>query len=101
MKTLKISFASLLIISVTLFSLTACGGGGDDPPPPPPSGGNQDDDPVVVPDPSAATLVAPANNTECNTGVIDPNNNAFSTVTFEWNASQTQIDIRNHYKFDY
>lgn len=65
--------------------ITACGGSGGDDGPTPPIGGG-DDDPVI-PDPGAATLVFPADNSECNTGVVNPNDNTRSTVTFEWNAS--------------
>ena len=68
MKALK----KLLIFSVVtiLFSCSGSdgnGGGGVTPPPPPP------------PSPTAATLTAPANNTECLDG---------ENVEFSWNASQ-------------
>lgn len=76
--TLLLSFCSILFI-------VACssGGGGDDPGP---IGGNDDPDPI--PAPSSATLVFPEDDTECNTGVVNPNDENLSTVTFEWNASQ-------------
>jgi hypothetical protein len=81
------------ILYITLFAsaliFVGCGGsdGGDDSPtPPPPTGGN--DDEPTIPDPAAATLVFPEDETECNTGVIDPDNELLSTVTFEWNLSQ-------------
>ncbi|MET1259099.1 hypothetical protein ABV409_07145 [Flagellimonas sp. DF-77] len=59
--------------------------GGDDDNPPPPTGGN--DDEPMIPAPGAATLVFPEDQTECNTGIVDPNDATMSTVTFEWNAS--------------
>ncbi|NJB72852.1 hypothetical protein GGR42_003350 [Saonia flava] len=75
---------------LAVFFLLSCGGGGsegDDTPPPPPP----------VPDPSAATLVFPQNNTECNEGTIL--NDTQSEVTFEWNASQNtdsyEVNITN------
>ena len=79
----------ILYITCSLFILIAIGcssssGGGDDDTPPPTGG--TDDEPVIM-DPSAATLVFPENNTECNTGIVDPENETLSTVTFEWNAS--------------
>ena len=78
-------YFSILTLSLIM---VACGssGGDDDSPNPPTTGGN--DDEPMIPDPAAATLVFPEDNTECNTGIIDPNNSAISTVTFEWNASQ-------------
>lgn len=66
--------------------LLSCGGGsggGDDAPPM--TGGN--DDEPQIPSPSAATLVFPENNAECNTGIVSANDETLSTVTFEWNAS--------------
>ncbi len=75
-----------IVVIGTLFVLgcggSDSGGGNDDNP----MAGNDDPDPI--PDPSSATLVFPADNTECNTGVVDPSNETLSTVTFEWNASQ-------------
>jgi len=82
-KLYKISHIPLLMVA--LLTLGCSSSGGDDNPPPPPTGGN-DDDPVI-PDPSSATLVFPEDETECNTGVVDPNDETLSTVTFEWNAS--------------
>lgn len=77
-------YISLLFTIVVLIS---CGGSdGDDSQTPPPTGGN--DDEPTIPAPSAATLVFPENDSECNTGVIDPENETLSTVTFEWNASE-------------
>ena len=60
----------------------ACSSSGGDDGPDPIS--NPDPDPVVPP--SAATLIFPENNTECNTGEIV--SETLSNVTFEWNASQ-------------
>ncbi|PCJ98673.1 MAG: hypothetical protein COA50_00035 [Flavobacteriaceae bacterium] len=74
------------------FFLLSCGGGdsgggGDDTPPPPP----------LVADPSAASLVFPENNTECNEGTIL--NDTQSSVIFEWSASQNtdsyEVNITN------
>lgn len=62
-------------------------GGDDDTPTPPPTTGGGDDEPVI-PAPSAATLIFPEDNTECNTGVVDVDDNTLSAVTFEWNAAQ-------------
>lgn len=79
-----------IIYLLTCFSIlfiVACssssGGGSDDNDP---MGGNDDPDPV--PAPTSATLVFPEDDTECNTGVVDPADESVSTVTFEWNASQ-------------
>ena len=51
----------------------------------------------VVPDPLAAVLVFPDNNTECNEGNIL--NETQSSVTFRWNASQNtdsyELNLRN------
>ena len=78
------------ILYITLFAtalvFVGCGGsGGDDDNPPPPTGGT--DDEPMIPDPGAATLVFPENDSECTTGVVDPADETLSTVTFEWNAS--------------
>ncbi|MEM8929478.1 MAG: hypothetical protein AAGC45_14870, partial [Bacteroidota bacterium] len=84
MKLNKILYMTLIVVAL---AFVGCGGSdGDDSPEPPPSGGI--DDEPTIPDPSAAALVFPEDNTECNTGIVDPNNSALSTVTFEWNASQ-------------
>ncbi len=72
-----------VIVILAIVGMGCSSSGGDDSPPP--TGGN-DDDPVI-PDPSAATLIFPEDNTECTTGVVNPNNTALSTITFEWNAS--------------
>lgn len=66
------------IVAVTL--MTACAGGGDEP------GANPDPGPDPVAAPSAATLVFPDNNSECNEGVIL--NDSQSQVLFQWNSSQ-------------
>lgn len=78
-----------LINTAFLFALLvlgACSSSGDDDDTPPPPTGGGDDDPMVVPDPSAATLVFPEDDSECNEGA--PINNTESTVTFRWNQSQ-------------
>jgi outer membrane lipoprotein-sorting protein len=54
----------------------SCGSGGGDDPEPEPN----------VPDPSAAALVFPANNEECNEGTILSEEE--SQLTFEWGASE-------------
>ncbi|WP_445384182.1 hypothetical protein ACT6NV_09190 [Robiginitalea sp. IMCC44478] len=59
-------------------TLMLCCSGGDS------SGGIPD--PQPVPDPVAAILIFPANNTECNEGEILSAQQ--SRVTFQWNASQ-------------
>jgi hypothetical protein len=74
---------SLLLIASCGGSDSGGGGGSDDDNP---MSGNDDPDPI--PEPSSATLIFPENNTECNTGILDPNDETVSTVTFEWNASE-------------
>ncbi|GMN07151.1 hypothetical protein MTsPCn5_25400 [Croceitalea sp. MTPC5] len=81
------NFLYLSILSCALISTGCSSSSSDDDNPPPPTGGG-DDDPVVVLAPSAATLVFPEDVTECNTGVVDPNDETKSTVTFEWNISE-------------
>lgn len=75
-----------IVTAVILMASCSSSSSGDDTPPPPPTGGT--DDEPVIPAPSAATLIFPEDNTECNTGIVDPENNAISAVTFEWNAPQ-------------
>jgi len=76
---------------ITVFLLTACSG----------STSNTDDTPPapVVAAPSAATLVFPADNTECNEGVISSTDETKSAVTFQWNASENtdtyEVNLRN------
>ncbi|MEM1340426.1 MAG: hypothetical protein AAF634_04080 [Bacteroidota bacterium] len=74
------------ILLLSLFVLGGCSSSGGDDDTPPGNGGGDDDNPSI-PDPSAATLVFPEDNTECNTGIVDPGNASLSTVTFEWNAA--------------
>ena len=79
------------VLSVlTLFLLTACGGN---------SSSTDDAPPPVVAAPSAATLVFPEDNTECNEGVISETDETKSAVTFQWNASENtdtyEVNLRN------
>ncbi|MFC2148549.1 hypothetical protein ACFLR9_08285 [Bacteroidota bacterium] len=83
--------ASKVYSVLTLFLLLACGeieSISDDTPPPP-----------AVAAPSAATLVFPADNTECNEGVISSIDETKSAVTFQWNASENtdtyEVNLRN------
>ncbi|MEP2278982.1 hypothetical protein [Maribacter sp.] len=72
--------------------LVSCGGGSDNETPADPIA------PVVL-DPDAASLVFPEDNTECNEGVINANDETKSTVTFEWSASENtdsyEVKIKN------
>lgn len=83
--------ASKVYSVITLFLLMACGG----------SESNTDDTPPapVVVAPSAATLVFPADNTECNEGVISSTDETKSAVTFQWNDSENtdtyEVNLRN------
>ncbi len=75
---------------ITLLLLAACGGESNtDSTPPAP----------VVATPSAATLVFPADNTECNEGVISSTDETKSAVTFQWNESENtdsyEVNLRN------
>lgn len=78
------------IFVFVILLIAACGGGDDNNP-------NPDPDPDPVASPSAATLVFPDNNEECNEGVVI--NDTQSTVTFEWTASQNtdsyEVNLRN------
>lgn len=78
-------FYTISALFLALFVLGACSSSGGDDNPSPPTGGG-DDDPVVIPDPSAATLIFPEDDTECNEG--EPISETESTVTFRWNESQ-------------
>ena len=82
-------------ISCTLLTsilLISCGGGSDSEPP---------IDPVVpvVLDPSAGPLIFPDDNTECNEGIINANDESKSTVNFQWSTSENtdsyEIKIKN------
>ncbi len=79
----------LSLLGILLLFLTSCGGSGNGDPEPEP--------PVVVIPPSAATLIFPDNNTECNEGVVV--NETQSTVTFRWteaqNADTYELNVRN------
>ncbi len=79
-------------ISALLFAgLMACSSGGGEPDPDP----NPDPDPVAAP--SAATLVFPDNDSECNEGEIL--NDTQSQVLFQWNNSQNtdsyEVNLRD------
>ncbi|GGD54590.1 hypothetical protein [Muriicola marianensis] len=78
----------LKLIAILALLMISCGGSGDPDPEPEP--------PAVVP-PSAATLIFPDNNTECNEGTVI--NETQSSVTFRWteaqNADTYQLNIRN------
>lgn len=54
--------------------------------------------PVAI-TPSSALLIFPDDDTECNEGVIDANNDSRSTVTFEWlsaeNTDSYEIKLKN------
>lgn len=76
------SFKFFGLLFLALFFIS-CGGSDSD-------GGN-DNDPMSddvnpIPKPSAALLIFPEDDTECNTGIVV--NEVQSDVTFEWNASQ-------------
>ncbi|QBA64921.1 hypothetical protein [Muriicola soli] len=79
-----------LIYTALLSALVLSCGGGSDPDPDP-------DPPVVIPAPSAASLIFPDDNTECNEGTIV--NETQSTVTFRWSDSENtdsyQVNLRN------
>ena len=83
---MKLKYLSILVLG---FAIMSCGGGD--------SGNDPDPQPDPVPDPVAATLVFPANNTECNEGDIVSDTQ--SRVTFQWNAAQNtdsyEVNIRN------
>jgi len=86
---MKLNIIRYISILTAVIFMVGCSSSSsdDDTPTPPPTGGG-DDDPVVIPAPSAATLIFPEDNTECNTGIVDVNDENLSAVTFEWNASQ-------------
>ncbi|NER11746.1 hypothetical protein SAMN06265375_1054 [Muriicola jejuensis] len=77
------------ILGILMLALVSCGGSGNGDPEPEP--------PVLVTPPSAATLIFPDNNTECNEGVVV--NATQSTVTFRWteaqNADTYELNVRN------
>lgn len=78
------NFLKPVIFSLGLFVCVCCGGGSDGGGVTPPPGGD-DDDPVAILDPTAATLVFPDDDTECNEGEIISNTE--SRVTFQWTES--------------
>jgi len=75
-----------IIIAVIGIVLQSCGGGGDGPAPV-----------VVVTPPSAANLVFPANNEECNTGTSVSETK--SKVSFRWNvganSTSSEVVVKN------
>ena len=87
MKSTTLNTWSLFLV---LALASSCGGGGD-------GGGDPDPQPTPVPAPSAATLVFPADNTECNEGEILSDTQ--SRVLFQWNASPNtdsyQVNLTN------
>ncbi|WP_405413065.1 hypothetical protein [Maribacter sp. Asnod1-A12] len=67
-------------------------------------GGSDNESPVdpVTPEvtaPDATNLIFPENNTECNEGAIDANDETKSTVTFQWSISDNtdsyEIKVKN------
>jgi len=80
-----------LVAGMSAVLFVSCGGGDDG------GGPTPGPDPVSVPAPSAATLIFPDNNLECNEGSILNENQ--SNVTFAWNASQNtdsyQVTVLN------
>lgn len=87
---MKSTILKLFSLFWVLAFATSCGGDGD-------GGGNPDPEPTPVPVPSAATLVFPADNSECNEGEILSETQ--SRVLFQWNASQNtdsyQVNLTN------
>lgn len=91
---IRFSILFVLLFSLSTSLITSCSSsssGGEEPTMP------TDDGPVAIPDPSAATLVFPEDNTECNQGEIL--SDIQSTVTFRWNESENtdeyQVNIIN------
>ena len=80
-------YSLLMVLSVLLFSCSSGDSGGEPAPAPAPT----------VPDPSAATLVFPEDNTECNEGEVLNENQ--SRVTFRWNNAQNtdsyEVNLRD------
>ena len=68
----------LFNITIISLALSACSGGDSGEPPTPPQ--------PEVKIPTAASLVSPANNTECNEGTIVSTD--LSSVLFQWNPSE-------------
>lgn len=80
--------ALIYLLGLYIFIATSCSGNSSENPPIPPT---------ETITPSAATLVFPENNTECNEGVI--RSTTESTVNFRWevaeNADTYQVNLRN------
>ncbi len=77
----------ILLVYIGLLVACSSGDSGGEPTPPAPQ----------VPNPSAATLVFPENNSECNEGEVLSDTQ--SRVTFRWNNSQNtdsyEVNLRN------
>ncbi len=77
-----------LFAASSILLMKSCGGSDD---------GNGGPNPEPIPNPSAATLIFPDNNAECNEGSILSDTE--SEVTFRWNASQNTdsytVNLRN------
>ena len=69
----------LILMPIAMWSCGGSGGGNG-------GGGTDDDGQGNIPDPSAATLVFPENNSECTEG--SALNDDQSTITFQWNDAQ-------------
>lgn len=82
------------IIGLFVLSIVLSCSKGDSKPAP---GQDPDPEPDSILDPLAATLVFPANNTECNEGTVQDDTQ--SSVTFQWVASQNtdtyEVNLRN------
>ena len=86
---MKSTIVKIYCLFWVLAFTASCGGSGD--------GDDPDPQPTPVPAPSAATLVFPADNSECNEGEILSDTQ--SRVLFQWNASPNtdsyQVNLTN------
>ncbi len=82
----KLVYITLFLTALVFIGCSSSGGDDDGPTPTPPIGGGDDDDPVI-PDPAAATLVFPEDESECTTGVVNAEDTTISTITFEWSEA--------------